>query len=437
MAQRPAFSGPFAPSDADLSRCVHCGLCLPHCPTYTETRLETESPRGRLYLIRAIADERVDATPIAVGHLGLCLQCRNCEAACPSGVPYGRIMEAARAEILANGRTPPAWRLRALFLREVIARPGRMAALAGLLRLYRASGLRWLAERAPYVRDRVVLTPTISGPTFRPDQAGVLTRPQGKARGRVALLTGCIMPHAFGRVHEATVRVLARNGLEVVAPPGQICCGALHSHNGDRPTARALARRNIDAFLEAKVDAVVVNSAGCSSAMKEYPQLLADDPDYAERADRLAGLVKDVTEFLAELPLEPPSGPLEVDVTYQDPCHLAHAQRISRAPREVLAAIPGLHLIEMERPDRCCGSAGVYSLTHRQMSLDLLDGKMREIATTGAGVIATANPGCMAQLEAGLRRHRLPGRVVHVVELLDLAYRGRVPADLSAQAGEA
>jgi glycolate oxidase iron-sulfur subunit len=171
--------------------------------------------------------------------------------------------------------------------------------------------------------------------------------------------------------------------------------------------------------------------------MKEYPQLLADDPDYAERADRLAGLVKDVTEFLAELPLEPPSGPLEVDVTYQDPCHLAHAQRISRAPREVLAAIPGLHLIEMERPDRCCGSAGVYSLTHRQMSLDLLDGKMREIAATGAGVIATANPGCMAQLEAGLRRHRLPGRVVHVVELLDLAYRGRVPADLSAQAGEA
>jgi glycolate oxidase iron-sulfur subunit len=421
MARKPAFPGPFAPNQVDLSRCVHCGLCLPHCPTYSETRLETESPRGRLYLIRAVADERIDATATAVGHLDLCLQCRNCEAVCPSGVPYGRIMEAARAEILANGRTPLGWRLRALFLREVVARPSRMSALAALLRLYRASGLRWLAERAPYLRDRVVLAPTISGPTFRTH--GALIQPQSNVRGRVALLTGCIMPHAFGHVHEATVRVLAHNGLKVVAPPGQLCCGALHSHNGDRPTARALARRNIDAFLKAEVDAVVVNSAGCSSAMKEYPQLLADDPGYADKAESLAGMVKDVTEFLADLPLESPSNPLEADVTYQDPCHLAHVQRISRAPRDVLAAIPGLRLIEMDRPDRCCGSAGVYSLAHRQMSLDLLDGKMREIAATGAGVIATANPGCMVQLEAGLRRHRLPGRVVHVVELLDKAYR--------------
>jgi glycolate oxidase iron-sulfur subunit len=231
------------------------------------------------------------------------------------------------------------------------------------------------------------------------------------------------MPHALGRVHDATVRVLAHNGLEVVTPPDQICCGALHSHNGDRHTARTLARRNIDAFLEADIDTVVVNSAGCSSAMKEYPELLADEPDYAEKAKHLSGMVKDVTEFLADLPLEPPTGPLEVDVTYQDPCHLAHAQRISRAPRDVLAAIPGLRLVEMEHPDRCCGSAGVYSLAHRQMSLDLLDTKMREVTATGASVIATANPGCMLQLEAGLRRHHLPGRVAHVVELLDEAYR--------------
>jgi Fe-S oxidoreductase len=240
----------------------------------------------------------------------------------------------------------------------------------------------------------------------------------------VALLIGCIMPHAYGRVHEATVRVLARNGFEVVAPPSASggCCGALHAHNGDRPTARDLARRNIDAFLDAGVDAVVVNSAGCGSAMKEYGELLADDPDYAEKAGRFAGMVKDVTELLAELPLERPSNRVEADVTYQDSCHLAHAQRITSAPRELLAAIPGLRLVEMAQPDRCCGSAGIYSLAHREMSLDLLDGKMREIAATGADVIATANPGCMAQLEAGLRRHRLRGRVVHVVELLDEAY---------------
>ena len=421
MPEKPPFSGPFAPSDADLSRCVHCGLCLQHCPTYTETGLETESPRGRLYLIKAIAEERIEATPTAVGHLDLCLQCRNCEAVCPSGVPYGRIMEGARAEILAN-RPPLAWRLRALFLREVIARPRRMAAFATLLRLYRASGLRWLAERAPFLRERVILAPTISGPTFR--ARSVLAQPRGEARGRVALLIGCIMPHAYGRVHEATVRVLARNGFEVVAPPSASggCCGALHAHNGDRPTARALARRNIDAFLEAQVDTIAVNSAGCGSAMKEYGELLADDPDYAEKAGRFAGMVKDVTELLAELPLERPSNRVEADVTFQDPCHLAHAQRITSAPRELLAAIPGLRLVEMAQPDRCCGSAGVYSLVHREMSLDLLDGKMREIAATGADVIATANPGCMAQLEAGLRRHRLPGRVVHVVELLDEAY---------------
>lgn len=425
MAVKPPFAGPFAPSDLDLSRCVHCGLCLQHCPTYTETGLETESPRGRLYIIKAIAEERIDATPTAVGHLDLCLQCRNCEAVCPSGVPYGRIMEGARAEILAN-QPPLAWRLRALFLREVIARPGRMAALATLLRLYRASGLRWLAERVPFLRDRVVLAPTISGRTFR--ARGVVARPEGEARGRAALLTGCIMPHAYGRVHEATVRVLARNGFEVVAPPRQGCCGALHAHNGDRATARALARRNIDAFLDAGVDAVVVNSAGCGSAMKEYGELLADDPEYAEKAKRLAASVKDITELLAELPLETPTGRVEAAVTYQDSCHLAHAQRISSAPRELLAAIPGLRLVEMAQPDRCCGSAGIYSLAHRGMSLDLLDGKMRDIAATGAGIIATANPGCMAQLEAGLRRHRLTGRVVHVVELLDLAYR---------QAGEA
>jgi len=418
--------GPFAPSDADLSRCVHCGLCLQHCPTYTETGLEAESPRGRLYLIRAIAEERIEATPVALAHLDLCLQCRNCEAVCPSGVPYGRIMESARAGVLAGGRAPLAWRLRTLFLRQVIARPGRMATLAVLLRLYRASGLRALAERLPYLGERLLLAPTVSGRPFK--SRGLLARPRGTPRGRVALLTGCIMPHAFGRVHEATVRVLARNGFEVVAPPEQACCGALHAHAGDRGAARALARRNIDAFLDTEIDAVAVNSAGCGSTMKEYGELLADDGAYAEKAERFAGLVRDVSELLAALPFEAPSGRVEAAVTYQDACHLAHAQRIKDAPRAVLASIPGLRLVEMEQADRCCGSAGVYSLAHRDMSLALLDDKMQAIAATGAELIAAANPGCMAQLEAGLRRHRMRGRVVHVVELLDEAYR---------QAGEA
>ena len=422
-ADKP-FSGPFAPTEADLSRCVHCGLCLQHCPTYTETGLETESPRGRLYLIRAMSEGRIEPTAAAVEHLDLCLQCRNCEAVCPSGVPYGRIMEGARAEILAGEKAPRSWRLRAAFVRSVIARPGRMGALATLLRLYRASGLRWLAERTPYLRDRVLLAPTVSGASFR--RRGVLARPEGEVRGRVALLTGCIMPHAFGRVHEATLRVLARNGFDVVAPEDQACCGALSAHSGDRVTARSLARRNLDVFLEAKVEAIVVNSAGCGSTMKEYGELLAGDSEYVEKAARLAGLVRDVSELLADLPLQPPAGRVEAKVTYQDSCHLAHAQGISDAPRALLRAIPGLDLVEMAQPARCCGSAGIYSLTQTEMSLALLDGKMADVGSTGAEIIATSNPGCMSHLEAGLRRTGRRGRVVHVVELLDEAYRGSV-----------
>jgi glycolate oxidase iron-sulfur subunit len=239
----------------------------------------------------------------------------------------------------------------------------------------------------------------------------------------VALLTGCIMPLAYGRVHRATARVLARNGCEVVAPAEQACCGALHSHNGDPATARDLARRNIDAFLAEGFDAVVVNSAACGAAMKEYGALLGDDPAYREKAARLASLVRDVCEFLAETDFEPPAAALDVAITYQDPCHLAHAQGITRAPRQVLASIPGVRLAEMEHADRCCGSAGVYGMTQPEMSRRLLKSKMRSVARAGARVIATANPGCMMQLEAGLRSWRMDGRVVHVVELLDEAYR--------------
>ena len=421
------FRGPFTPSEEDLSQCVRCGLCLQHCPTYVETGLETESPRGRLYLIRALSEGLVEPTPNAIGHLDLCLQCRNCEAVCPSGVPYGRIMEHARAEVLNSSGAPLSWRLRSLFLREVIARPERLRLFAGALRVYRASGLRSVAERLPGVRDRALLAPSISGRPFT--ASGVVARPQGDVRMRVGFLTGCIMPLAYGRVHRATLRVLARHGCEVIAPPEQACCGALHVHNGDHLAAQSLARRNVDAFLAADVEAIVVNSAGCGSAMKEYGELLADDAAYAEKAARLAALVRDVHEFLISLPLQPPTGQLDLDVTYQDACHLAHAQRIKDAPREVLRAIPGLRLVEMAQPDRCCGSAGVYSLTQPEMSLDLLRAKMDDVHSTGATVIATANPGCMAQLEAGLRLRAnvrpsgRPGKVRHVIELLDRAYR--------------
>ncbi len=423
-ARPPPFAGPYAPSDADLSRCVHCGLCLPHCPTYLETGLETESPRGRLHLIKALTQGRIDPTPNALGHLDLCLQCRHCEAVCPSGVPYGRIMEGARAEALAGGAAPLSWRLRALFLREVVARPVRLRLLARALRLYQRSGLRSLAERVPLLRDRALLAPTIASRPFT--RTGVIGRPLGKPRHRVALLTGCIMPLAYPRVHRATIRVLVENSCEVLAPPAQVCCGALQAHNGDHRTAESLARRNIDEFLADDIDAVIVNSAGCGSAMKEYAEILSADQKYAEKAQRFSRLVKDIHEFLVALPFRPPAGYLGLAVTYQDSCHLAHAQRISEAPRAVMRAIPGLLLMEMEHPDRCCGSAGIYSFTQPAMSLQLMENRIAEIERTGASLIATANPGCMAQLEAGLRRRALPARVIHVIELLDRAYRNSV-----------
>jgi Fe-S oxidoreductase len=432
MADTPGLAGPYTPTEADLSRCVHCGLCLQHCPTYIETGLETESPRGRLYLIRALAEGRAEATPNAIGHLDQCLQCRNCEAVCPSGVAYGRIMEGARASVLAGDAAPRSWRLRSLFLREIIAKPGRLRLMAEALRAYRASGLRSVAERLPLLGDRALLAPSISGKPF--EKRGVLAQPEGATKARVALLTGCIMPLAYGRVHRATVRVLARNGCEVVAPPEQACCSALHAHNGDIETARALARRNIEAFDDAGIDAIIVNSAGCGAAMKEYGELLANDAKYASKAHDFSKRVQDISEFLVNLPFEPPKGysalstsPSALKVTYQDSCHLAHAQRISTEPRHILASIPDLTFAVMPHADRCCGSAGVYSLTQNEMSLQLLESKMRDVRATGATIVATSNPGCMTQLEAGSRRFGPKVKVVHVVELLDRAYRTDTP----------
>src|SRR5438034_529588 len=297
----------------ELDQCVHCGLCLNHCPTYRVTHLEPESPRGRIHLVRAVAEGRIEPLDPVRGtpnerfadHIYLCLMCRACETACPSGVQYGRIAEAAR---------------------------------------------------------------------------------------------------------------------EVLVPRGQGCCGALNVHNGETVAARRMARRNVDVFLDAGVDAVIVNAAGCGAAMKEYGHLLRDDPDYAERAGQFAALVKDAGEFLAGLGLIPPSGRIEMTVTYQDPCHLAHGQKVRVQPRQLLAAIPGLRLVEMEGADRCCGSAGIYNITHPGMSQELLTEKMAAVGRTGAAAVVAPNPGCMLQLRFGAQRYGPALPVYHLMDLLDRAY---------------
>ncbi len=425
MAVTPAIND--APSQDDLSRCVHCGFCLQECPTYLQLGIETDSPRGRIHLLRAITDGNVEATPALTSHLDLCLQCRACETACPSGVPFGRIMESGRAMILQQGAAPRSWRLRAWLLRQTLPYPKRLRLLFNLLRLYQRSGLQRLLRASRLLRmlpgglsEAEEKLPHLPSTSYEMKSDGL---PPSASAKKVALLTGCVMPHLYPRTHEATVRVLARQGVEVVDVAEQRCCGALSVHAGDRTTGRALARRNIDAFLQAGIDAVVVNSAGCGATLTEYGELLEQDDAYADKARRFSELVTDVNEFVIDVGGQAPQVALDIRVTYQDSCHLVHGQKVRNSPRQLLASIPGLELVEMETPDRCCGSAGIYSLAQQEMSMNVLDDKMRDVAATEAPVIATANPGCMMQLEAGLRRHGLKGRVAHVIELLDEAYQ--------------
>ena len=423
------FAGADAPVEADLYRCVHCGLCLSACPTYIQLGVETESPRGRLALMKAVNEGRTPITDRIASHWDLCLQCRACEAVCPSGVPYGRIMEQTRAQVLDQGmRSDNMKTISRWFLRAALPHPGRLRFGAHLLRAYQRSGLQWFIRRFGLLRllpgtlgSFESQIPALGGRFFGPSDQ--VHPAKGSKRMTVGLLSGCVMPLVHGDTMDASVEVLTRNGCDVVTPKGQGCCGSLNAHSGDLEYARIMARRNIDIFLQAGVDRVVVASAGCSSTMKEYGELLADDPAYSAKAEAFGAKTVDITEFLAQLPLEQPRGRVERRVTYQDPCHLAHSQRITKEPRAVLAAIPGLELVEMEQASMCCGSAGYYSIVQPEMSQGLLARKMDHIVATGATQVVTANPGCMLQIDRGMRERGLPGGVCHVVDVLAEAYR--------------
>jgi glycolate oxidase iron-sulfur subunit len=384
-------------------------------------RLEPESPRGRIHLVKAAADGRIELTERFKEHLYLCLLCRACETACPSGVRYGHIAETARAQLGPPGSSL-ARSLQNLAFTQLLPYPGRLKLAANLLRFYQRTGLRRMVRPLlpQSVREMEALLPSIPQRFFEPNAK---TFPAiGKRRAKVALLNGCVMPLLFGDVNEATVRVLQRNGCEVVLPEQQTCCGALNVHNGETAAAKNMARRNIDAFLAAGVDAVIVNAAGCGAAMKEYGHLLRDDAAYADKARRFSFLVKDASEYLAAIGIIGNLGAVNLTVTYQDPCHLAHGQRVRNQPRALLQAIPGLKLIEMEGPDRCCGSAGIYNVTHPAMSRTLLAEKMQAIAATKAQAVVAPNPGCMLQLRYGAQRYGPAVAVHHLIDLLDRAY---------------
>lgn len=416
------------PTQFDLDRCVHCGLCLNACPTYRELGLEMDSPRGRVYQMVQVSN----GAPITDSyreHIDLCLACRGCESACPSGVPYGRMVEAARAELEAHPRRGWLARtVRGVVFERVLVSRGTLAAAGTLLYLFEASGLKVLLRAMGSVGflgrlgDLVQLAPSAEPPFFF-SQIGRTFLPEGPRRHRVAFLSGCIANISFARLNEATVRVLQKNGCEVVVPGGQGCCGALHLHSGLPGDARKLACRNIDAVLGGGFDAVITNAAGCGTTLKEYGELLADLPEYAAKAREFSSLMRDVTEFLGSIELNPKMGRVDATVTYQDSCHLAHGQRIRKPPRQLLAAVPGLAFHEMPGADLCCGSAGIYNAVQNQMSMQILAGKMESVNSTGADIVATANPGCLLQLQAGVRLHGSKQRVMHVVEILDLAYK--------------
>ena len=361
-----------------------------------------------------------------VTHIDRCLDCRACETACPSGVQYGHIVERARAQIEQQYRRPwLARQARGFFYRHALGNPRRLAVLARLLRFYQRSGLQELARSSGLLKLMRVsqleqLQPTIDDHFFF-DQIGKVFPAEGELRARVALHAGCIANVAFSELNRATIRVLNKNGVEVWVPEGQNCCGALQAHAGYRTEARKLARQNIAAMLDDRFDAIVTNAAGCGSTLKEYGDLLGEDRQHST-AEKFAAKVKDVTEFLQQLGLRKPTKKIEIKATYQDPCHLVHGQKIRSAPRELLREI-GLRLEEMPHPDQCCGSAGSYNVTQNDLSMKILDEKMKDIAHTSAELVVTANVGCMLQLRAGMERAGRDVPVKHVVEMLDLCYQ--------------
>jgi glycolate oxidase iron-sulfur subunit len=393
--------------------CIHCGLCLGSCPTYLETANENDSPRGRIYLMRAVQDGRLEVGDTAVRHIDLCLGCRACEAVCPSGVEYGDLLEHTRDHLEKNYRRSVFQRfLRRIAIEKVFPYPARLTLALLPARIAQSLGVEKLLPK--FAREALSLVPQFKAAAALPQSSPA----QGQARGRVGFLSGCVMSVMFGETNHASVRLLNRAGYEVVTPPEQGCCGALFSHSGKLESARECARRNIAVFEREKLDWIIVNAAGCGSSMKEYGQLLRDDPVWAERAKAFGNRVKDLTEVLSSSSSSSSSSSTTL-VTYHDACHLAHAQRITKPPRELVKAIAGKNFVELPESDVCCGSAGTYNLTEMEMAERLQARKIENILKTGAKIVVTSNPGCLLQIRAGLRKAGADVEVMHIADFID------------------
>jgi glycolate oxidase iron-sulfur subunit len=418
-----------------LQQCIHCGMCLPTCPTYDETKLERNSPRGRIALMRRIADGQLEVTQAFGQELYFCLGCLACETACPAGVRYGEMFEHARADIEQAGvlRNRVRDLLRALTLRWMFTRPQALRAVGRLVWLYQASGLEFVARKLKLARFLPMRLRALEPLTPRVQRhfSDALIRPvetPAEHKYSVGLLTGCVQDLAFSHVNRDTADALLANGCEVLTPRAQFCCGSIHAHNGELELAKQMARRNLDAFDLERLDAVITNAAGCGTHLKNYGHLLQDDPAFMERAMKWSAKVRDIHEWLVEIGIRAPAASIPQTVTYHEACHLCHGQKITREPRQVLKAIPGLELVELPESNWCCGSAGIYNLIQPEMSQTLLRRKMANIATTAAQVVASANPGCSVQLQAGVRELNLKLKIAHPISLLAQAYRNGISA---------
>jgi glycolate oxidase iron-sulfur subunit len=416
-----------------VQQCMHCGLCLPTCPTYDATKMERNSPRGRISLMRAIADGRLEATKGFADEMYFCLGCLACMTACPAGVNYAELFEHARAEAEQSGvlKSPERSLLRAFTLRWLFMDQNRLQMAGFAMRLYQQLGLQTLLRRSGILKllprrlqKLEAMTPPVQ-PRFSSELINPVTAAIGPKKYRVAVLTGCAQDIIFSDVNRDTVEVLARNGCEVVTPPEQLCCGSLHAHNGEWELAQQLARKQIEQFPPEQFDAIITNAAGCGSHLKHYAKLLEHDPVYRQRAELWDRKLKDVHEWLAEIGIAPPDAAAvrEQTVTYHEACHLCHGQKITAQPRQVLRAIPNLKLVELPESMWCCGSAGIYNLIQPEMAGQLLERKIKHIKSTKAAIVATGNPGCLLQIINGARSENIPLRVVHPITLLAEAYR--------------
>lgn len=419
--------------------CVHCGLCLGQCPTYAESGDENDSPRGRIYLMRHLHEGRIQPGDRVLRHLSLCLDCRACETACPSGVRYGSLIESMRGRLATAGLAKPhkTWADRFLdkFMYDVFPYPEKLNRWLWLAKLGQAAGFNDFLRSSGLIKilpDTLAKMESMLPPDIeRCSPLPLHARPAGPVRARVAFFRGCVSESIFGPTNRATWRVLLANDCEVFVPRRQGCCGAIHHHGGKHHDAQQMARENIDAFeaLGPNIDAYVTNVAGCGTMLKEYEELLHDDPAYAERARHFVARMKDINEFLASLPLKPPTQPVNARVTYHEACHLCHGQQIRAQPRALLKAIPGLELVELAESDWCCGAAGTYNLTEPEMSTRLAERKLVNVDKTGAAILVTANAGCLMQLIQHARSTGRKVRVVHPIDLLDAAYAGAGSVD--------